>query len=30
MQVKQMFFLVIDYILVEDIIRYNRIKEEIE
>lgn len=29
MHVKQMFFLVIDYIL-EEIIRCNRIKEEIE
>lgn len=30
MHVKQMFFVVIDYILVEDVIRYSRIKEEIE
>lgn len=29
MHVKQMFFVVIDYILVEDVIRYSRIKEEI-
>lgn len=29
MHVKQMFFLVIDCILVEDIIRYIRIKEEL-
>lgn len=30
MPVKQMFFLVIDCILVVDIMRYSRIEEEIE